>query len=150
MHFNPFNLIGKKSIDQVDQSKLKELNLTPDQIEEFRRGIELFNQKQYWMAHEVWEQIWRQREEDGRIFLQGIIQAAAAYYRVIDKPSYVGALNNFEKAYTKLEPFPDKFLGVNVEGFRSAIVQSFEEVKRLGPGKMGEFPGQLLTKLDLT
>lgn len=144
------NLIRKKSIEEIDRSMLSELELTADQEAQFRRGIELFNQSKYWEAHEVWENVWKQRQEDSRIFFQGMIQAAAGYYRVKERPSYVGALNNFEKAYTKLELFPDRFLGVNVEGLRSAIVQSFEEVKRLGPGKLTEFPGKLLTKLDVT
>ena len=150
MVLNPFKLIKKKTIDEMDRSSLLEFELTKEQAADFQRGIEFFNERKYWQAHEMWEQVWRQREEDSRIFLQGIIQAAAAYYRVMERPSYVGALNNFEKAFTKLQPFPDRFLGVNVEGLRRAIVQSFEEVKRLGPGKLEEFPVQLLTKLDFS
>jgi predicted metal-dependent hydrolase len=142
-------VIRKKPLEEISRASLLQFALTENQNQEFRRGVELFNEGKYWDAHEVWELVWRQREEDGRIFLQGIIQAAAAYYRVTERPSYVGALNNFEKAFTKLEPFPDEFLGVNVESFRRAIVESFEEVKRLGPGKIDEFPIQLLRKLDV-
>ena len=142
-------VVRKKPVEEIDRSSLQKFALTEGQTTEFRRGIDLFNQGKYWQAHEVWEHVWREREEDGRIFLQGIIQAAAAYYRVAERPSYIGALNNFEKAFTKLEPFPDEFLGVNVEGLRRAIVESFEEVKRLGPGKVNEFPAELLRKLDV-
>jgi len=141
--------VRKKSLADIDRSRITELQLTEDQAREFKRGIELFNQRKYWEAHEVWEQIWKQRQEDSRIFFQAIIQAAAAYYRVTQRPSYVGALNNFEKAFQKLEAFPDEFLGVDVERLRRAIFDGFEEVKRLGPTKVGEFPQNLLTKLDV-
>ncbi len=144
------NLVRKKSIEQIDRSALKEFSMTEDQLKGFREGVEFFNQSKYWEAHEVWEHVWRQIPDESRIFFQGMIQAAAGYYRVKEYPSYVGALNNFEKAFTKLEPFPDRFLGVNVEGLRRAIVQSFEEVKRLGPGKLTEFPGKLFTKLEVS
>lgn len=142
-------VIGKKPVAEIDRASLQHFALTEGQATEFRRGVILFNERKYWKAHEVWEHVWRERNEDGRIFLQAIIQAAAAYHRVTESPSYVGALNNFEKAFTKLEPFPDEFLGVNVEGLRRSIVEGFEEVKRLGPGKINEFPSELLRKLDI-
>lgn len=72
-------LIKKKRVEEIDRSNIREFQLTLDQRRQFMRGIELFNERKFWEAHDAWEQVWRGREEDGRIFLQGIIQAAAAF-----------------------------------------------------------------------
>ncbi|MEK6986014.1 MAG: DUF309 domain-containing protein [Candidatus Thermoplasmatota archaeon] len=40
-------------------------------------GIALFNQGEHWHAHEAWEPLWMGLEGDDKLFLQGLIMAAA-------------------------------------------------------------------------
>ncbi len=51
-----------------------------EQQEALDRGINLFNQQQYFEAHEEWEQEWRlMTEGEEKTFFQGLILAAAAF-----------------------------------------------------------------------
>ena len=142
-------LIKKKSVEEIDRPNIREFQLTLDQKRRFMRGIELFNERKFWEAHEAWEQVWRGREEDSRIFLQGIIQAAAAFHRVIERPSYLGALNHLEKAVKKLQLFPVRFLGINVEKLLQGIQNCLVEVQRLGTRKLDQFSIQLVPRIDV-
>jgi len=114
-------LVRKKRVDEIDPSSLREFDLTGNQKRVFALGIELFNHGKFWEAHEAWEQIWREREEESRIFFQGIIQAAAAFHLAFEKIRPAGAKNNCEKALTILELFPVRFLGINVEELRGSL-----------------------------
>ena len=46
----------------------------------FERGLDLFDQRFYWEAHEVWECLWRETDRSGpaALLLQGLIFWAAA------------------------------------------------------------------------
>jgi len=114
-------LVRKKRVDEIDASTLREFELTVDQRRIFAEGVELFNRGKFWEAHEAWEHIWREREEESRIFFQGIIQAAAAFHLVFEKPRPAGARNNCEKALAILEVFPVRFLGIDVDELRGSL-----------------------------
>ena len=115
-------LIRKKSIDEVEVSNLPEPLLTADELDLLEQGVKLFNQGRFWEAHEAWEEVWRRRPEDSRIFFQGIIQAAAGFHRLFEKPHAGGAARNLGKAILKLNLFPPVFLGIDVGALRDAIV----------------------------
>ncbi len=142
-------LVRKKRVEEIDRTLIVEPRLTNDQWKIFIHGFELFNERKFWEAHEAWEEVWWQREEESRIFFQGIIQAAAAYHRLLKLPSYTGALNNFDKALAKLQLFPDQFLGIDVERLRQAIVNARKEIRRLGPQRLREFTHSLIPILDI-
>jgi predicted metal-dependent hydrolase len=82
---------GRKTVDGVDPVKLRELVFTTENWEDFNRGIHLFNERKFWHAHEAWEQVWRRHPEDSCLFIQGLIQMAAAFHLLIDKKRYAGA-----------------------------------------------------------
>jgi uncharacterized protein len=42
------------------------------------QGIELFNQQQFWHAHEAWEQAWLHANDPVATLYKGLIQTAAA------------------------------------------------------------------------
>ncbi|MDE0960201.1 MAG: DUF309 domain-containing protein [Planctomycetota bacterium] len=50
----------------------------------FLHGVDLFNHRCYWEAHEAWEHRWLPLVHDDplRIFLQGLIQASASLLKV--------------------------------------------------------------------
>ena len=56
-------------------------------------------------------------------------------------------MNNIDKALAKLELFPTRFLGVNVNDVRKNLLTAKEELKKLGRERMNEFPGILLPKI---
>jgi hypothetical protein len=114
-------MIKKKQIDEIPASAIVEFELTQNQREEFVRGIGLFNTQKYWEAHEAWEEVWKERSEDARIFLQGLIQAAAALHLMVNGTRLRGAMNNFDKSVSKLSAFPPHFLGIDVQRLRQDL-----------------------------
>ncbi len=92
---------------------------------EYLQGIDLFNQGNFFEAHEVWESIWMRSQGDTRLFYQALIQAAGALLHLRNK-NYRGAYSLEQASLDKFSQIPDAFLGLRVRDFCagfSAIVQ---------------------------
>ena len=136
----------KKTVREIDPLQLAEPRMSDEDWADYEEGWRLFNERQFWHAHEAWEAVWKRRPEESRIFFQGIIQLAAAYHLLVVKKRYGGMLRNFEKADEKLKLFPDRFLQVDVTILRDAIHQAMTEVQRIGPERLERFtPGLIPT-----
>ena len=122
--------------------------MTLDDWAEFGHGVELFNNGKFWHSHEAWELVWQRHTEDERLFLQGLIQLAAAYHHLMTKHNCRGLLNNFDKAYEKLEVFQPEYLGVLVTPLLKFIEQGKKEAERLGPKDLAQFNYNLIPKLQ--
>ena len=48
--------------------------------EKFGRGLAHFNAREFFEAHEAWEELWLVEAEPEKTFLQGLIQLAAAFH----------------------------------------------------------------------
>lgn len=84
----------------------------PDFKQHFLEGIEHFNSRRFWEAHEAWETLWLEAESDLEQFLQGLIQVAAAYHH-IQRGTFRGAPRLFAAGLRRLEPFPMLCCGVD-------------------------------------
>ncbi|MEW5978854.1 MAG: DUF309 domain-containing protein [Acidobacteriota bacterium] len=104
--------IRKKSLSELDLSTLHEFELLPQEKETFLRGIALFNAGRFWEAHEAWEEIWLNHPEDGRFFIQALIQLAAGYHQ-LRRGIRRGFSIHLRRACDRLQLFPPDFLGVN-------------------------------------
>ena len=129
---------SKRKADDVDRTKLTEPVFTEEDWRDFNRGIELFNERKFWHAHEAWEQVWRRHREDSRLFIQGLIQMAAGFHLMIEKKRYTGAVSNFNKALPRLRLFEPKFLDLPVTSYIEAIERAKEEIQLLETGNIKE------------
>ena len=77
-------------------------------LEGFRLGFELCAAGREWDAHEVWEELWKERRgtPDGA-FLRGLIQWAAAGVKV-EAQRMSGALSLVDKALATWEALPGR------------------------------------------
>lgn len=119
--------IRKKSLSELDLSTLTHLVLTARDRTDFDKGVRLFNQARFWEAHEAWEAVWLRHPEDGRFFIQGLIQLAAAYHQ-LRRRIYRGFLIHLRRAQERLALFPDHFLGVDVAGLREEIGEALRRI----------------------
>src|SRR5215831_16131646 len=117
--------IRKKSLSELDRTSLTALVLSADEKQDLLRCIELFNTHKFWEAHEVWEGIWQNHPEDGRFFIQALIQLAAAYHQ-LRRRIYRGFVIHIRRAQVRLELFPAAFLGIDVEVLRGTIKRTIE------------------------
>lgn len=67
----------------------------------FQRGADLFNQEEFFAAHEVWEDCWRESAGPLRSVLQGLVQAAAGFYH-LQTGNREGAISLLAKAGSRL------------------------------------------------
>lgn len=68
-------------------------------------GISLFNERQFFEAHEVWEDAWRTAAGTDRLLLHGLIQVAAGFHKIqCGQPA--GAVALLDKGMEKLAAVP--------------------------------------------
>jgi uncharacterized protein len=120
--------IPKKPVSSIDLTALTPFDLTADEELHLERGIALFNSGKFWEAHEAWEEIWMNHPEDGRFFIQGLIQLAAAYHQ-LGKKVYRGVVIHLEQAQERLRLFPSDFLGLDVLPILEAINASLADIE---------------------
>src|SRR5260370_33884166 len=84
------------------------------------RGGELFNRGLSWEAHEAWEVAWLELEDEPKLFVQGLIQVAAGYYKATVQNQPRGCVKLLTAALEKLEQPPSDFLGVDTRRLRPA------------------------------
>lgn len=71
--------------------------------------VELFNEREFYEAHDVLEELWIETEGEERLFFQGLIQTAVALHHYM-RGNYVGARSLERSADAKLTRFPPVFL----------------------------------------
>lgn len=81
---------------------------------ELYQAASLFNRRYYWETHEVLEGLWLRSIGKEKIFYQGLIQAAAALYHVLNSNPQ-GVIKLADSAQEKLRPFLPEFQTVKIE-----------------------------------
>ena len=69
--------------------------------DQYLRGITLFNQADFFDAHEVLEDVWRAAPPENKKFLQGLIQVAVAFHHY-STGNRVGMRSVLERAIRNL------------------------------------------------
>lgn len=87
----------------------------------FQRGVELFNSGEFFHAHELWEDLWLDETEPEKSFLQGLIQAAAAFHHY-QRGNLDGAQSLLTSAAVKLQRYPREHRGIDAGTLREQIV----------------------------
>jgi uncharacterized protein len=108
----------------AELTHVAEPQLTPEQFDAWCDAIDLFDDGSYWLAHERWEDIWKEMGndpgDDAEIVLRGFIQLAAALH-LCGVGRLDGARSNLAKAAEKLALAPPTFLGIDVDAVRAII-----------------------------
>jgi predicted metal-dependent hydrolase len=105
-------------------------------------GLELFNEGDYFEAHEFLESAWRAEPGPNRGLYQAILQAAVTYLH-IQRGNYMGAVKVAARARVKLDQWPAACCGVDVETLRSDLARVIEALTRLGPQHIRDFDQSL-------
>lgn len=87
----------------------------------FQEGIDLFNQGEFFLAHEAWEEIWRSTTPEPRELFQGLVQVAAGLHQILDLKRKTGPRITLAKARSRLEPFAPVACGLDVAGLLKAV-----------------------------
>jgi uncharacterized protein len=82
-------------------------------------GIELFNSRRFFDAHEAWEAVWLKAREPDKKFLQGLIQISAAFHH-LSRNNHKGLESLLRAGLLKIEHAPPNHRGMNFAAIRSA------------------------------
>ena len=113
------------------------------------RGAELFNRGLYWEAHEAWEELWLELEDEPKLFVQGLIQVAAAGHKAFAQMQPRGCVKLLGTALQKLEPAPRDFLGVETERFITGARRMLVEARRWLAGEVAGLDPSSIPRVDL-
>lgn len=87
--------------------------LDPAIAKSIQRGRELFNKREFFEAHEIWEDDWRDSQMEDRHLLQGLIQVAAGFYK-LQKGMPSGTFKLLAKSVSHLAEVPEDFYGLDL------------------------------------
>ena len=96
----------------------------------FKKGLELFNEGEYFECHEVIEELWLETDpkDPHRDLYKGVIQAAAAIYQ-FERGILSGAAGLFNASVGYLEPYQPKALGLDVARLIKDMKRCFERLE---------------------
>ncbi len=98
----------------------------------YLEGIRLFNQHEYFEAHEVWEDLWRISTGLKRQYFQGLIQCAVAleHYRRSNPHGVVALHRSYQ---SRLRDVPRFFMGLNLTAFLAKMEETLSPVLAANP-----------------
>ena len=110
-------------------------------------GLRLFNDGEYFEAHEELETAWRDETSPIRDLYRGILQIAVTYLH-ITRGNYDGALKVYGRSLKWLNGWSDVCRGVNVNKLRHDAESAMQEVSRLGKERIAEFDKSLFQPIQ--
>jgi predicted metal-dependent hydrolase len=93
----------------------------------YLKGIAYFNACEFFEAHEVWEELWKDYSGDLRLFYKGLIQAAVALHH-FGNGNIRGARKVFLSSRGYLQQYGTTCQGLDLEQFISRMNACFAEV----------------------
>ena len=96
----------------------------------YLEGIRLFNHREFFDAHEAWEEIWTYAAGQRQRFYQGLIQCAVAleHYRRSNPRGVVSLHRTYPPKFAGL---PDLFMGLHIPDFLSRMEHVLAPVLQL-------------------
>ena len=90
-------------------------------------GIAYFNKCDFFEAHEVWEELWKNYSGDLRLFYKGLIQAAVALHH-FGNGNIRGARKVYHSSRNYLEQYRPVCVGLDLERFLPQFDACFADV----------------------
>lgn len=113
------------------------------------KGMGLFNDGEYWLAHEALEEAWKDEGGAVRELYRAILQTGVVYLH-IERNNYNGAVKTYRKVQKWIQPWPDVCRGIQIGELRRDLEAVIEEVRRLGPDRLVEFDRSLFKPVRWT
>ncbi len=114
----------------------------------FLQGIEEFNRQFFFEAHDLWESIWVETPGDHRLFYQGLIQTAVAFYH-LSHGNLKGACSQFGKALSKLEQYLPEYHGLDTQSLIEAVRDCRDDAEALRSGSLLSFDESKIPQIRL-
>lgn len=93
----------------------------------YLKGIEYFNECDFFEAHETWEELWTEYRGEARKYYQGLIQVAVALHH-FGNGNVRGAKKVYLTSRNYLHEYPTVYEGLDLETFLTQYQQCFQAI----------------------
>jgi predicted metal-dependent hydrolase len=93
----------------------------------YLKGIELFNEEDFFESHEIWEELWSETQDERKKFYQGLIQVSVALLH-FGNENFGGAKKVYESSCKYLRAYEPEFEGINVTQLLADMKHCFQEL----------------------
>ena len=104
----------------------------------YLKGVDHFNRREFFDAHEIWEDLWHEEHGESKNFIQGLIQFATALHHY-EAQNFKGTKILYESGMELLTPYGDIYWDLPV---KKLCVDMTTCVAKLLPYKQSELPGR--------
>jgi uncharacterized protein len=98
------------------------------ELDQFRSGIEQFNERRFFECHETLERIWLKHDGEVKELLQGLIQLSVAYHHML-KGNEKGALKLLNRGLTRVAKYQPSALGLALSDLCRQVESSLEQLQ---------------------
>ena len=134
----PRDALGRPLPRDADNVMIEEdLPADPDRLLDI--GIEHFNARRFFQAHETWETAWHPSPEDERDFWQGMTQVAVGFTHY-QRGNPKGSVTLLQRGARKIATYGEVFRGVPVPALAAAARKAAAAIERAGSTTPIEFP----------
>jgi hypothetical protein len=103
-------------------------------LKDISQGINYFNNADFFLAHDFFEELWVNCDREDRKFFQGLIQVSVGCYHLTCN-NYSGALSQFTKGIQKLNVYLPSYYNIDLTDFINKINQLVFELKEYSSNK---------------
>ncbi len=118
--------------------------LSAADLDRIRDGLRLFNERHFFEAHEVLEDVWHRERGEPRLFLQGLIQICAGFHHFQNGNS-AGAAELLQRGADKMRKYPERYLGLDAARLLDAVDACRSRIGRMRDGLEPEGPVEFPT-----
>jgi len=102
-------------------------------------GIEYFNARRFFQAHETWETAWHPSPADERDFWQGLTQVAVGFTHY-QRGNPKGSVTLLQRGARKIAKYGEVYRGVPVAALAASARKAAAAIERAGTTTPIEFP----------
>ena len=96
----------------------------------FFDGLQAYEEKDFFEAHELWEELWSEYYLDDKTFIQGLIQLAVSFVH-LGNGNLNGAKSLLNKSADKFSSYSGLHRGINIDQLKQQIVIIKNEYEQL-------------------
>ena len=96
----------------------------------FFEGLQAYEEKDFFEAHELWEELWSEYYLDDKTFIQGLIQLAVSFVH-LGNGNLNGAKSLLNKSADKFSSYSGLHRGINIDQLKQQIVIIKNEYEQL-------------------
>ena len=96
----------------------------------FFEGLRAYEEKDFFEAHELWEELWSEYYLADRTLIQGLIQLAVSFVH-LGNGNLNGAKSLLNKSAEKFSSFSGVHRGINIDNLKKQIMEIKNEYEQL-------------------